>query len=678
MKNVRLRMTLLTLLFLSTVLVPARGLAWGGGPRAGEQPTQPGNQTSPNSDPSPSPSAKLKPNEIRVPRVKVEPAAVEFLIYRGFKSETKQIEITDEDQSNEWIFVRLKPWQRNFQFKVGSSGPAWQTLEKGKPINADQWIGFKNKITLDVTLGEQDAASPDRVAVTLENGSAELSNDNRESATKAISAGAIKPTGDRQFAVAWQLPVVAPPDDSDSLTKAILWIGGIAVLLVVLVVLLKLNSERFRRWFSRWRHRTSDEWRNGAETETARKVEKEHSPERAAVNLTKLKSELLEPIKKEFQAEVNRLIVESKQQIEEGRLSVNARLDRVEAGLKPINTLKSELSTLSTPVQRAIETTESGFRKVDQRFEELRDTIANDAENLLRKQKEFEDARWEVIAERVEQARRTERQLTELREQLERQTEPDVTYSHMLGELFGKSISVSGEDNFHELGEAVNDFFRHQVPVPDDNLLRLKQRGQAIGSSAEALLAKARLPNGVVDSDLGKHVERVRQVVAELDAFYCQLTDRQLDLFVTNLRIPVAIHAGARDSFLDELGAALKREIEKLRQPAAYFDRQFRQLATSEIVAITDICDKKINQSPGSNSDLEADLVALFEHAGLKSILPGQGEDFQSSCQDLVEVVTALEPGMNRKIARVISRGFSYEEDNRKDLLRKAAVVIYG
>jgi hypothetical protein len=666
MKRVRLRLISLALLmFLSAVLVPERSL----GQRGGARVTRP----DPGSAPSPG-RPKLKPNEILVTRLKVEPAKVEFYIYKDFKSDTKSIEITDQDQSNEWVFVRLKPWPKHLQFKVGSSANS-QTLEKDQPLPADQWIGFKNKITLNVTLGEEDAAGPGTVALIFENGSVELTDVSRESATKAVSAGVIKPTGTEQMEITWQPFVVSPPDDSDKVLKVLLWILGITVVVVVLVVVLKLNQDRFRAWFDRRRYAGNRAKRvNGAGHGSGGGGERERVPEAPRLNLTQLKSEL-EATKKEFLAEVNKLIGESVKYLDEGQNSVNVRLNGLETTLHSLTSLKSELSA---PIDEAIEKAHSGFGKVDRKFEELRDTMAKGAENLLTRQKQFEEARLEVIAKRVEQARRTERQLIELREQLERQTEPDVTYSHMLGELFGKSISLSGEDNFRELGEAVNDFFSHQVPAPDDNLLKLKERGQAIGSSVEALLVKVRQANGVVDSDLGKHVERVRQIIAEFDAFYCQLSDRQLDLFVTNLRIPVAIHAGARDSFLDELGAALKREIEKLRQPAAYFERQFRQLATSEIVAITDICDKTVKPSLGLNLGLEADLEALFEPAGLKSILPAPMEDFQSSCQDLVEVVTALEPGLNRKIARVISRGFSYQEDNRQDLLRKAAVVIYG
>ena len=612
-------------------------------------------------------------------RLKLATPALEFLIVKDKPLQSKQIKIEDEFEGNKWSFIRLKPWDKTVQVKVASAEPERQTLEKDQLVPAEVWVGFRKAITLEIV--PPTDGNDDQLVLVIEGGAAKLPDATLKSSKDAIANKSIVPGGDtQQLTISWRHE--APQTDSwDPLAKTLLWLVVIAVGVVGLAVLIPLLRGKFS--FRAWLR--GDDFENHEDHYDRNRRRRKESTH-IAPDADQLKSGLVPLIKEEFRAEVNRLVQESWKYANEKHLDVRERLDRVETA---VSNFKSEVSTpirqIGDDARRANETANAGLnqvrdqiKSVEMTFTDLREALEERATELRERQRRYNEARQEAVEARVEQARHIETQIRELREQLDRPIERQLTHAQMLGEVLGQNLGAIGDHTLRQLGEAVNEFFQHRVPPADEKLLQLKDRGQEIGASVEALLSKARQVNGSVDSDLGKHVERVRQILSELNAFYSQLTDRQVDLFITGLRIPTAIHAGARDSFLDELGAALKREIEKLRQPAAYFERQFRQLATSEIVAITDICDKKISQSPGSNSDFESDLQMLFKHTGLESILPRAGDDFQSSSQDLVEVVSALEPGLNRKVARVISRGFSYEEDSRKDLLRKAAVVIYG
>jgi molecular chaperone GrpE (heat shock protein) len=168
-------------------------------------------------------------------------------------------------------------------------------------------------------------------------------------------------------------------------------------------------------------------------------------------------------------------------------------------------------------------------------------------------------------------------------------------------------------------------------------------------------------------------MQRFEDFVDELSGLQSQMQNRRATV-QASLRIPVSMHAGARQTFLEELGRGIKREINKLSEPQSYFANELRHLVTTDIVAIVDICDRAIAH-PASQPELEYALVQLFKTSGLLQILPRQGEPFKIAEQDLIEVAQAV--GRSMTVAQVIARGFYYKDYGNETLLRKAGVSVF-
>ena len=278
---------------------------------------------------------------------------------------------------------------------------------------------------------------------------------------------------------------------------------------------------------------------------------------------------------------------------EQQSLTTNLKTDLASRRQELESIINSSLRNLKTELSPLIEfslnarSQSEDIRHDIARLRENTEEQRNRLEDTLRRSKiETDNA---IVMRLSEQEQQLGRTLSEILQRVEKTKEPDLTYARMLGIVLGKNVDALADDNFREFGEALNGFFREQVPQPDENFERLRERAHNISLSLDALLVKARSLNTGAEADLTLHADRARQIGNEINSVYSQLRSRQLNLLLTDLRIPVAAHESARDSFLDELGTALKREIEKLRDPRAYFELQLRRLATSEIVAITDI-----------------------------------------------------------------------------------------
>lgn len=290
----------------------------------------------------------------------------------------------------------------------------------------------------------------------------------------------------------------------------------------------------------------------------------------------------------------------------------------------------------------------------------------------------------ELLKELGQVEKRLQARLAEMQTALDRQAVPDSFYAKTLGSFLGQNVEILQDGNFEQMaqqiGERLNQFFQTGV-ARGEGLQELRARAEGINSALKDVTAQMTKLNPQVTDDAGPHMRRVEGLVNELSGLLNELSGLQAQLqnrratVETKLRIPVSMHTGARQTFLDELGRGIKREIDKLNAPESYFEGELERLITADIIAIVDICDKKVAPPPGSRPELEAALKQLFEQAGLRPILPHQGEPFKTAEQDLIEM--AQGGGQSLTVAQVITRGFYYKHRDNETLLRKAGVTVY-
>lgn len=269
--------------------------------------------------------------------------------------------------------------------------------------------------------------------------------------------------------------------------------------------------------------------------------------------------------------------------------------------------------------------------------------------------------------------KRLQTRLSELQTALSLQTVPDSFFNKTLGVVLGQNVEMLQDGNFERLiGEKLNQFFQTGVEH-GDKLQDLRIRAEGINAALKDVGTQMEKLNSEASIDARQPMQRVEAFVNELSRLQSQMQSRRATI-ETTLRVAVSMHAGARQTFLDELGRGIKREIDKLSDPESYFEGEMERVITSDLIAIVDICDKTITPPPG-RPELEAALKQLFEKAGLGQILPNQGEAFKTAEQDLVEM--AQGSGKSLTVAQVITRGFYYKHRDIETLLRKAGVSVY-
>jgi hypothetical protein len=307
---------------------------------------------------------------------------------------------------------------------------------------------------------------------------------------------------------------------------------------------------------------------------------------------------------------------------------------------------------------------------VEARLKEMRQQVERAAEGTGGARRQFVEA---ALALTAAEARFRER-IDGLKAVAERQTVLDSLYANNLGAVLGESVEALRDGNFHQqVVERLNQFFENGVGR-GEGLPELRDRGEKINAALKDLLGRMEGLNQQAAGDARHHALRFDSVVAELAGLQSQLQTRRATV-ETTLRVPVSLHAGARQSFLDELGRGIRREVDKLSQPDLYFEGELERLITADLIAVVDICDKKIGLPPGSPAELEGALKRLFDAAGLRPILPRQGEPFKTAEQDLIEM--AQSAGQSLTVERVITRGFYYKHRDSETLLRKAGVTVH-
>ncbi|HEX8140673.1 MAG TPA: hypothetical protein VF544_24110 [Pyrinomonadaceae bacterium] len=285
----------------------------------------------------------------------------------------------------------------------------------------------------------------------------------------------------------------------------------------------------------------------------------------------------------------------------------------------------------------------------------------------------YADAAKDVRAE-INQVR------AEMKELLASSTQaqvPDSFYVKMLGEVLGQNIEELRAGNFERLsrqvGERINRFFETEVSR-GDALRELRERAEAVNAALKEVVAQMQRANARAAEEAVPYLKHTEALAGELAALQTQLQSRRLNI-ETTLRVPVSIHANARKSFLEELSRGIRREIDKLSEPDNYFSGELKRLIMTDLIAVVDICDKRIAH-PGANSELEASLKRLFAESGLRPIMPRQGEPFKAAEHDMIEKVMGG-TGRSLSIAQVVTRGFYYKHGENETLLRKAGVTVY-
>ena len=272
---------------------------------------------------------------------------------------------------------------------------------------------------------------------------------------------------------------------------------------------------------------------------------------------------------------------------------------------------------------------------------------------------------------------RLQERLEELRETVSQQAVPDSFYAKTLGAVLGQNIEALQDGNFERLmGEHLNQFFQTGAARPESlqSLQELRTRVEGINDALRNVATQMTKLNPQVADDVRPHLQRVEALVTGVSDMQGQLQNRRATIDLG--RVPVSMHVGARQTFLDELGRNIRRELDKFDKPENYFEGELERLITADLIAIVGICDKKVAVPPGARPELEKALEQLFEQAGLRPILPRQGEPFKTAEQDLISMA-AKGGGQSLTVAQVVTRGFYYKHHDNETLLRKAGVTVY-
>jgi hypothetical protein len=283
----------------------------------------------------------------------------------------------------------------------------------------------------------------------------------------------------------------------------------------------------------------------------------------------------------------------------------------------------------------------------------------------------------EVMLELGEVDSRLQTRLDELQKAIREQTVPDSFVARTLGAVLGQGVDMLSDDNFQQLVDQVGgrlDQFLQSGVTRGEGLQELRERADAIKTALKDVSVQMEGLKPLAIEEATQHIKRVDAFVAELSGLQSQLQTRRATI-ETTLNIPVSMHPGARQTFLDELGRGIRREIDKLSEPESYFDGALERLVTADLIAIVDICDKKVTSGPDTQPQLEGALRKLFEEAGLRPILPRRGEPFKTAEQDLIEMDKGSGPSLT--VAEVLTRGFYYKHRDQETLLRKAGVAVY-
>jgi hypothetical protein len=344
---------------------------------------------------------------------------------------------------------------------------------------------------------------------------------------------------------------------------------------------------------------------------------------------------------------------------EQGRL-IAAASEEVDSKLSRItHNLKEQLSVTRKELEAVVLEQAS-------LMDEKREEISRQVANANAKGEKIEQQLEGMLTEFKEMEQRLKDRLAELKAAI---GQPDAFYVKTVGAVLGENVEALQDGNFEKsMGERLNQFF-HTGVGRADGLQDLRARVDSINAAMKEVAAIVGKLNAKAYDEIRPRLREAEKLVTDLSGMQSELQDRR-----TVLHVPVSLHAGARETFLDGLGRGIKREIEKLDDPESYFEGELERLITADLITIVDICDRSVAKPPGSGKELESALQELFNQAGLRAILPSRGEPFKTAEQDLLQMTQG---GPSLTVALVETRGFYYKHRDKETLLRKAGVMVY-
>lgn len=311
--------------------------------------------------------------------------------------------------------------------------------------------------------------------------------------------------------------------------------------------------------------------------------------------------------------------------------------------------------------------------------EELEKKFRGDINAVMNSLVQFERELRKVMERGEMQRHESAQQIDELRRVVESGEKQDGVYAKVIGTILLKSEQALGDEAFGEIARAAGEqevsAFLREGEQSADGLEDLQKRADAIHASLRAAVGQMCAVNSEAGGKLGPYVRHIGELSSELRQLQEHLKSGNLKM-TASLEIPVEAQPGARTSFLEELSQAVRREVDKWRNPRGHWESELDRFVRNDVVSVVDACDKEVTEGPGKDTEIEECLRSLFEEAGLRQILPKQGEPFKPAEQNLTQKVG--DGGPKDRIARVTSRGFYFLDGGKEQLIRKASVEVYG
>lgn len=599
--------------------------------------------------------------------VTIEPASLTF----APTEKSKTLTLTGD--SRVWTMVRLRDIPAGMQANINTDSADDLTSKLQAQLSAGEWIGFKGSAKLELQLDRSRLSSE----LTSANLNVEIAVDRspdrtRDAVSADIKADKITAVGSKQLSLSW--------GHVDS--NFWLIVGALVVGIIFLGALSFWLSKRPPESSPKTRApRTDMKVFNPFGGKKRRGRTRFKIGDDVLGSTPKVEPAPAPPLTNTFptiqQEDLDRVKRDLQNQISQLKGDLEAKLNNAVQNQVTSKYVGERLSRLETNILTLFSgSLEDGLQSVRRdvsRLEQEQKTIKPDLANLL--QTRLQTISEENLNRITEVDTRIRSELDQLQTMVVEQAFPESYFARTMGMILSKNILELHEANLERLiGEAVNSFFQADVPR-SESLQELRQRAESIIATLKNMLEIISSKKPEVEHEVRLRFERAEALLAKISGLQNQLQSRKLTL-ETTLRIPVSAYPGARQTFIEELGRGIRSELDKLADPQNYFEGDLERLVTADLIAIVDICDKKVSLPVGSDSEVESLLQQLFQQAGLRPILPSSGEPFGTAEQDLVQMVPGA-PGTSMTVAEVVIRGFYYTHRTNETLLRKAGVMVY-
>jgi hypothetical protein len=582
-----------------------------------------------------------------------------------------------------WIMVRIPVIPPEVQATITATSVDDLTSPLRTQLKPGEWIGFKNSATLELQL-DRKQVKPDIKSANLDVETAidQSSGRTKDAVAADIKADRITSNSKTQLSLAW-----------DQTTRLASWIMG-AVLVVVNIGIVALIIIMWRQWRKpRSRDRAARPGMKAYDSAAEKKGGYNGSYDDGDV---KGSSSGIKPKPSSASvAPVARTITQTgltlphaqptiqKEELDQLRLELQSQIATLRTDLEAKLHTASQNQTTPDYVKECVSGLQSDISRVTRELNDELDSVRIDVLRLDEDQKALKPdlvtLETRINTKNVDSIKEVETrfkgEVDQLQRMLVEQAFPESYFARTMGMILSKNILELHEGNLERLiGDAVNNFFQADVPRAE-SLQELRQRAESIIATLKDVLETVFLKKPEVEHEVRVRCGRAEALLTKISDLQSQLQSRKLSL-ETTLRIPVSAYPGARQTLIEELGRGIRSELDKLADLQNYFEGDLERLITADLIAIVDICDKKVSLPVGSDSEVESLLQQLFLHAGLRPILPSSGEPFGTAEQDLIQMVPGA-PGTSMTVAEVVTRGFYYTHRDNETLLRKAGVMVY-